>query len=81
MQCSQCLALSVIVWSPCLSAPVFLCWTFTRTLLCHRGTIVGSPLRKGISGGERKRLCVALDLLTRPHLLFLGEWCSGGQPH
>ena len=41
--------------------------------LAHvRDVIVGSPLRKGISGGERKRLCVGMELLTQPVLLFLG---------
>lgn len=33
--------------------------------------IVGVPERKGISGGERKRLCVGMELLTEPKLLFL----------
>ena len=39
--------------------------------------IVGTPLKKGISGGERKRVCVGLQLLNRPQLLFLDEPTSG----
>lgn len=46
-------------------------------LLHARNTIVGSPLQKGISGGERKRLCVAMELITGPTLLFLDEPTSG----
>jgi ATP-binding cassette subfamily G (WHITE) protein 2 len=38
---------------------------------------VGTPLKKGISGGERKRVCVGMQLLNRPQLLFLDEPTSG----
>ena len=33
--------------------------------------IVGDPQQKGISGGERRRLCIGMELLMRPTLLFL----------
>eukprot|EP01119_Soliformovum_irregulare_P025420 TRINITY_DN9410_c0_g1_i1.p1 TRINITY_DN9410_c0_g1~~TRINITY_DN9410_c0_g1_i1.p1 ORF type:complete len:618 (-),score=179.97 TRINITY_DN9410_c0_g1_i1:44-1897(-) len=42
-----------------------------------RNTVVGSAEVKGISGGERKRLCVAIELITHPKLLFLDEPTSG----
>jgi ATP-binding cassette subfamily G (WHITE) protein 2 len=42
-----------------------------------RDVIVGDTRNKGISGGERKRLCVAMELLNRPKLLFLDEPTSG----
>lgn len=42
-----------------------------------RNVIVGDTRNKGISGGERKRLCVAMELLTKPALLFLDECTSG----
>lgn len=35
--------------------------------------IVGDPSKKGLSGGERRRLCIGMELLTRPTLLFLDE--------
>lgn len=44
--------------------------------LC-RNTIIGTPTIKGVSGGERKRVCVAMELLTHPRLLFLDEPTSG----
>lgn len=42
-----------------------------------RDVYIGNELSKGISGGERKRVCVAQELLTKPVLLFLDEPTSG----
>ena len=39
--------------------------------------IVGTPIRKGISGGQKRRLGVTSQLITSPKILFLDEPTSG----
>jgi ABC transport system ATP-binding/permease protein len=46
-------------------------------LLETRNLKVGSPLQKTISGGQRKRLNIGLELLREPTILFVDEPTSG----
>mmetsp|Transcript_44184 Transcript_44184/g.92887 ORF Transcript_44184/g.92887 Transcript_44184/m.92887 type:complete len:698 (-) Transcript_44184:19-2112(-) len=55
----------------------------TKKMLAELGlddcadTMIGGELIKGISGGERKRTSVGLELVTKPSLVFLDEPTSG----
>lgn len=42
-----------------------------------QNTKIGSTTKRGVSGGERKRTCTAMELIANPPILFLDEPTSG----
>lgn len=42
-----------------------------------RNTRIGTEFKRGVSGGEKKRCCVAMELVNEPPILFLDEPTTG----
>jgi ABC-type multidrug transport system ATPase subunit len=49
----------------------------TLKLVKCQNTRIGGPLVKGVSGGERKRTSIGVELITDPNLIFLDEPTTG----
>lgn len=40
-------------------------------------TRIGTDFERGVSGGERKRTCIGMELVLAPNMLFLDEPTTG----
>ena len=69
---------SYLALLPLLPLSLFSLSLFSQTgLISLANTVVGSSIGPGLSGGQKRRLCVALQLLSMPSLIFLDEPTSG----
>jgi ATP-binding cassette, subfamily G (WHITE), member 2 len=46
-------------------------------LMACADTYLGNEFRRGVSGGERKRTCIGMELVLSPTILFLDEPTTG----
>jgi len=43
----------------------------------RKNTLIGSAMKKSLSGGERKRVSIGVEMITNPSLILLDEPTSG----